>query len=82
MPAYFEAVAVRAQMIRIVDHPGRQPEDFALQRGQAGEFILALYVPLPAEAAFDGAQHHLLPVMATILADPRQKILAPPQSRW
>src|SRR6516164_11272685 len=39
MPADFQAVHVLAQMIGVVDHPAREPQDLALKRGKHLERI-------------------------------------------
>ncbi len=81
MPADLEPVPIRAQMVRVVDHPGRQPQHFALERRQAGEFVFGRGIQLSVKTAFEGAQHHQLPVSALILADLRPKIFASGQRR-
>jgi hypothetical protein len=34
MPADLEAVALRTQVVGVVDHPDREPEDLLLESGQ------------------------------------------------
>ena len=38
MAADLEAVAARADVVGVVDHPGRKPADFAFERGEEFDF--------------------------------------------
>ena len=65
MAADFEAVAARPQVVRVVDGPGREPQDLALEFGEEGQAGI-----LRHEAGFAGAW------TATLGQGP-----TPPQSR-
>src|SRR5262249_40440974 len=69
MPANLEPVAIWPQMIRVVNHPGREPQHLALQCGQARKLAVRLRLMRSIEPAFEGAQHHSTPDPEASLAD-------------
>ena len=55
MAADLESVTVRAQVIGVVDHPGRQPQHLALERGQARELVVGFAGCSRPSLTFEGS---------------------------
>ena len=72
--ADLQPVAVRAKVVGVVDHPGRQPQHLALERRQAGDLVLRRRFFLYADCAFQDLRHFHLLLPGGSLADSRLKI--------
>src|SRR5205807_5292467 len=71
--AHLQPIPVRAKVVGVVDHPGRQPQHLALERRQAGDLVLRRLFFLYADRAFQDLRHFHLLLPGGSLADSRLK---------
>ncbi len=70
VPADLEPVAVRPDVVGVVDHPGRQPQHLALERPvRQASLSRGAASRSAAESAFQGAQHRSAPASGATLTD-------------